>query len=621
MTDLKQIHEDVLAFLLRWRQERDPNLTFTLRRRPEERLRKGYWFEGNENGLVVSFWAGTDTEQNRPNIFVEVEKTGHVNLILSSRNDVQKAEFFEEVAGVLGGFAKYAFGSTWMKDYNGTDYEKSLKEFLENDKKRIDLYIQKTNERNPGQFFPVTDLTQISQSAFEKGFKVVQKYRSLIPQTTPLKEKPTSTIKQVTLHNWKSFDSAELYIDPLTVLIGLNASGKSNMIDALSLLQRLTQLNIYEALTGNTYVPELRGGIENVVLDGLSELTLTVLVGTDDPNQDYRYTLALAIPNQSDIPRDGLLKKEELFSINKKTTQEEAKQNNILYSKKALFKAEDRSKNSIRSDKNIQVTLYDNEHESSFWTSRSKTILSQLSLMKLHQEIAAGVKAVSEALTRIFILDIIPQNVQKYVRIERQLASDGSNIAGVLAALSAPEKAEIEKQISAFASRLPEQEITEIHAETVEPLHTDAMLLCKEKIGNRTRQVDVRSLSDGTLRFLSLIVAALTCPTGSLLVVEEIDNGIHPSRAKLLLEMLQEVGEERGVDVLATTHNVALLNQLTPDWYPFVTVAHRNPAGYSTLTLLEDVADLPRLMGLGPLGTVAANGSLEQALNHQPHEA
>lgn len=44
-------------------------------------------------------------------------------------------------------------------------------------------------------------------------------------------------IKELTLENWKSFDKTTLYIDPLTVLIGLNASGKSNVLDALQFLQ------------------------------------------------------------------------------------------------------------------------------------------------------------------------------------------------------------------------------------------------------------------------------------------------------------------------------------------------------------------------------------------------
>jgi len=38
-------------------------------------------------------------------------------------------------------------------------------------------------------------------------------------------------IKEIRFMNWKSFSDAKVYIDPLNVLIGTNASGKSNIID------------------------------------------------------------------------------------------------------------------------------------------------------------------------------------------------------------------------------------------------------------------------------------------------------------------------------------------------------------------------------------------------------
>jgi len=40
-------------------------------------------------------------------------------------------------------------------------------------------------------------------------------------------------LKKIILENWKSFRYAELPIDPLTILIGTNASGKSNALEGL----------------------------------------------------------------------------------------------------------------------------------------------------------------------------------------------------------------------------------------------------------------------------------------------------------------------------------------------------------------------------------------------------
>ena len=58
-------------------------------------------------------------------------------------------------------------------------------------------------------------------------------------------------LKQLILENWKSFRYAELPIDPLTVLIGTNASGKSNVVEALEFLQRIVRGEDVEILTGD----------------------------------------------------------------------------------------------------------------------------------------------------------------------------------------------------------------------------------------------------------------------------------------------------------------------------------------------------------------------------------
>jgi len=86
----------------------------------------------------------------------------------------------------------------------------------------------------------------------------------------------------------------------------------------------------------------------------------------------------------------------------------------------------------------------------------------------------------------------------------------------------------------------------------------------------------------------------------------------------MLIKMLRTVGGDRHIDVLASTHNPALLNRLGPEMVPFVVVAHRSPHfGLSELTLLEDVANLPKLMAVGPLGQVTASGALERSLASQ----
>lgn len=122
-------------------------------------------------------------------------------------------------------------------------------------------------------------------------------------------------------------------------------------------------------------------------------------------------------------------------------------------------------------------------------------------------------------------------------------------------------------------------------------------------------------MSDGTLRIIAIMTAILTRPKGSLIVVEEVDNGIHPSKAKLLLQYLDELSLDREIDILVTTHNAAMMDALSQpgDMIPFVSVIYRDDEdGISQIKSLDDLEELPRLLSYGSLGKVATQGLVDQ---------
>lgn len=208
-------------------------------------------------------------------------------------------------------------------------------------------------------------------------------------------------------------------------------------------------------------------------------------------------------------------------------------------------------------------------------------------------------------------------HMRNYSPLSEQLQPDAANIAGVIAALPPDKKDHIEKTLTDYAKHIPERDINRIWAEPIGKFNSDAMLYCEECWGEQgiSSIVDARGMSDGTLRFLAVLTALLTRPEYSLLVVEEVDNGLHPSRSSLLLRMLREVGSQRNIDVLVTTHNPALLNELGPEMLPFVVAAHRDPgSGLSRLTLLESIEQLPKLLASGPLGDLSADNKIQDAL-------
>ena len=186
---------------------------------------------------------------------------------------------------------------------------------------------------------------------------------------------------------------------------------------------------------------------------------------------------------------------------------------------------------------------------------------------------------------------------------------DGSNVAGVLCALAPEEKKKVEALVSSYVRPLPERDINKVISEPVGLIKSDAMLYCYED-WNPEQPVDARGMSDGTLRFIAIVVALLTVAPHSLLLIEEVDNGLHPFRAKELVDMLKDLSRQRQVDVLCTTHNPVLLDELGNKMIPFISYVTRDENGDSHVNLLEEKENLAKLMASGTIGRMMVNDKI-----------
>ncbi|MFZ1983945.1 MAG: AAA family ATPase [Desulfatitalea sp.] len=422
-------------------------------------------------------------------------------------------------------------------------------------------------------------------------------------------------LKELKLDRWKSFEQATLYIDPLTIIIGTNASGKSNTLDALLFLQRVASgVGIFQAINGDINLPPIRGGMEWVCRKPNKAFSLKLALGSDSQSQDYHYEIEVLVNGaKAEIfreeltllkygPRGGAPRRQNLFN----TKEEEATNPGIP----TYFSTGTQGRGK-------RVDL-----------NRSHIVLVQAESMALRKEVQEAIKQVLSQLQQIFVFDPIPSHMRDYTPFSEKLQADGSNIAGVLAALEDQRKTEVEAVLTKYLKALPERDIKRIWTEPVGKFQTDAMLYCEEgweipsSLPRRRRKqsyvVDARGMSDGTLRYLAIVTAMLTRQPGSLLVIEEVDNGLHPSRAHVLVDMLRTLGKERNIDVIVTTHNPALLDAAGARMLPFITVAHRDDTtGASLLAQLEDVAQLPKLMASGSLGRLSTEGRIEAALKQE----
>ncbi len=77
--------------------------------------------------------------------------------------------------------------------------------------------------------------------------------------------------------DFKSYRSAELRLAPLTVLIGANASGKSNAIEALRLLSWVAQGDQFGSIRYAVYDQAIRGTVASLGFQRCGKLALIAL--------------------------------------------------------------------------------------------------------------------------------------------------------------------------------------------------------------------------------------------------------------------------------------------------------------------------------------------------------
>ncbi len=110
------------------------------------------------------------------------------------------------------------------------------------------------------------------------------------------------------------------------------------------------------------------------------------------------------------------------------------------------------------------------------------------------------------------------------------------------------------------------------------------------------RKVSVSSVSDGTLRFLAMLSLLLNDDAGGIYFFEDIDSGIHPSRLRLLMELIETRTAKGKIQVVTTTHSPALLAWMNDETFENTSVVYRDEHWRDSV--IRPIADLYNLREL-----------------------
>ena len=411
-------------------------------------------------------------------------------------------------------------------------------------------------------------------------------------------------------YDFKGFKKTKIdLMRPMTLLIGRNGSGKTNVIEGVELLAQLASGRpLYEFSdigrgSGSTF--EIRGGLQGCMrkennLHERFRLSFQATYRTEKVLPIF-YNISITSLQQLGILTETLKVDEKYYFQAYKTAD-------ILEITYDNF-SRGRNKPTLQLSPDRSVL-----------SRYNSTITSQLYNKKVKdtviQEVMEITSAIKMHLMSAFVFDLHPRLMRQYERIgASQLNKDGSNLSAVLYGIKIKDETIEESQrllpkLLDNLKQLPEEPF--IDFEFITTVANDVLLALKREDG---AIIDARLLSDGTLRALAILTALETIPEHSRMVIEELDNGVHPSRVKLLVDTIWECSHRRNLNVLVTTHNPATLNGLTPEQLDCVVVCHYDPIEKADkLTALPDIPYSDVLLQKGSLGDLVTRNVLESYL-------
>lgn len=176
----------LLDFLIAYRQ-RDPSFTFWLRQRDRgDRLSNGYWFQGNDNYIFLSFWARSGGTNMTRSIgwVLGIDEEGSTRTSMEiAYNGEKDPEIIAMYHGIIEHFKMEKYTDTKYRfRFTETDPYKSLDHYLAEIKPVIDDIIRKADKQEmfiTDEKFDVmlNNTLSLRQASNEEG----------IPQTSPIK--------------------------------------------------------------------------------------------------------------------------------------------------------------------------------------------------------------------------------------------------------------------------------------------------------------------------------------------------------------------------------------------------------------------------------------------------
>ncbi len=406
-------------------------------------------------------------------------------------------------------------------------------------------------------------------------------------------------INRIAIKGFKSFRAVTVDLGGLNLFVGTNASGKSNFFDALRVLQGIGNgFTVSEILDGKprsatSEVWEgIRGGSAKACFEGPEQpeifwITAAGRLRLGKAIRRWKYSVTVS-PNRGHVERESL-----------------------EYGGRSIYDSRYADRGGVGSP----VLKVEYQHGGRgrprhLPFERSRPVLRQFEganrVESQHGAITARVADVLADMQRVDPTPTILRGYSQARQVDR-MGEHGENFAALVRGICADP--DVGGGYLDWLRELRPAEVDSVG--TLSGAVGEPLFMLRE--GDREFPAPV--LSDGTLRFAAIAAAFFQPDMPQIMTIEELENGIHASRTRLILELLRANATAGSTQILATTHSPAVLAWLKPSEYATTYVCRRDQdTSESTITPLRDVPGFREVAKSHSLADLFTEGWLEAAL-------
>jgi predicted ATPase len=345
-------------------------------------------------------------------------------------------------------------------------------------------------------------------------------------------------ITNLGVHNFRSLIDVDIPLHDLTVVIGPNGSGKTALLETLMLLHRGSQGELARFF-------EERGGYQAIVSQGggrsgMPQMTLVLTVSDENPSLESQQT-GYSIELRGTVI--GYEVSREMLALPR--TQEKYR-TGFDYSTDKTVRSE--AHKSLLAELGVTELVV------------AEPVLAQLSINRLRRGGGPGFRRFLEGFRFYAALDVTaraPIRLPQSLTPAESPGASGESLYSSLYNLRTNQPETYDRVLAILMQAFPGLKRLEF------PVVGAGMVTLAWYDRSNPQPFYPNQLSEGTLRFLWLVMLLMSPNRSSVLLIDEPEISLHPELLRLLAILLQEASLQG--QVVVATHSSDLISWLQPD--------------------------------------------------------